>query len=158
MHAARNITLCNKDCLCLFVCPTGATNTETGQIDFDRCLNGCRLCVDACPSHAIYLVQDAYPEPEPKDPNLAKAMLSLMERKYEQERMAETIASYSDNSSAVKLAKALQHSCRIVAEDCAREADYMLPQSPAVRKLLTNLQKSSEPGIQEIIQQLLKLE
>jgi len=66
MHAARNISLCTKDCLCLFVCPTGATDTETGQIDFDRCLDGCRLCVDACPSHALYFVMDNYPEPKRK--------------------------------------------------------------------------------------------
>ncbi len=52
MHAVRNIRLCTKDCVCLFVCPTGATDTETGQIDASRCLDGCRLCVDACPSHA----------------------------------------------------------------------------------------------------------
>ena len=26
-YAVRNIRLCEKDCLCLYVCPTGATNT-----------------------------------------------------------------------------------------------------------------------------------
>ena len=35
MRAVRNIRLCTKDCLCLYVCPTGATDTETGQIDAD---------------------------------------------------------------------------------------------------------------------------
>jgi len=58
MHASRNIRLCTKDCLCLYVCPTGATDTENGQIDADKCLSGCRVCVDACPSHAISLVPD----------------------------------------------------------------------------------------------------
>ena len=33
MKAVRNIRLCTKDCMCLYVCPTGATDTENGQID-----------------------------------------------------------------------------------------------------------------------------
>jgi len=155
MHAARNITLCNKDCLCLFVCPTGATNTETGQIDFDRCRSGCRLCVDACPSGAIYLVMDEYPEPALKNGKLAEAMLSLMERKYEQEKMAESIAANTENPAAAKLAKALRYSCRIVGEDCAREADFMLPQSMKVREVLESIKKNAEPEIKEIVEKLL---
>ena len=31
-YAVRNINLCTKDCLCLFVCPTGATDTEIAQL------------------------------------------------------------------------------------------------------------------------------
>ena len=27
-YAVRNLRLCTKDCLCLYVCPTGATDTE----------------------------------------------------------------------------------------------------------------------------------
>ena len=53
MHAVRNTRLCTKDCLCLYVCPTGATDTETGQIDAAKCLDGCRACVDACPNGAL---------------------------------------------------------------------------------------------------------
>ena len=26
--AVRNLRLCTKDCLCLYVCPTGATDTR----------------------------------------------------------------------------------------------------------------------------------
>ena len=37
LRAVRNLRICSKDCLCLFVCPTGATDTETGQIDFEKC-------------------------------------------------------------------------------------------------------------------------
>lgn len=51
-HAYRNIELCTKDCLCLFVCPTGATNNETGQIDFSKCI-GCGSCANACPSEQL---------------------------------------------------------------------------------------------------------
>ena len=40
LRAVRNLRICSKDCLCLYVCPTGATDTETGQIDFEKCI-GC---------------------------------------------------------------------------------------------------------------------
>ena len=38
--AVRNIRLCSKDCLCLYVCPTGASDTENSVIDADKCI-GC---------------------------------------------------------------------------------------------------------------------
>lgn len=110
MHAARNIALCTKDCLCLFVCPTGATDTETGQIDFAKCLDGCRLCVDACPSHAIYLVYDTYAPKPAKDEKLVAALDRLLESKVKQETKASSLADTS------KLAKALALSNRILAE------------------------------------------
>ena len=44
--AVRNLRLCTKDCLCLYVCPTGATDTENSIIDVDKCL-GCGICADA---------------------------------------------------------------------------------------------------------------
>ena len=31
--AVRNLRLCTKDCLCLYVCPVGATDTENSIID-----------------------------------------------------------------------------------------------------------------------------
>ena len=53
--AVRNLRLCTKDCLCLYVCPTGATDTENSIIDGKKCL-GCGVCADACASGAISLV------------------------------------------------------------------------------------------------------
>ena len=48
--AVRNLRLCTKDCLCLYVCPTGASDTENSVIDTDKCI-GCGPC--ACrPSSA----------------------------------------------------------------------------------------------------------
>ncbi len=155
MYASRNVKLCTKDCLCLFVCPTGATDTETGQIDKNLCLDGCRLCVDACPSHAIFLVMENYPEPELKDPELEGKMLSLLEQKSKEEGIAESISLNSNNIGEQKLARALKLSCRIVAEDCAREANFMLPQSRPVRELLEQLEEEADLDIQEIIQELL---
>ena len=138
MYASRNIAKCTKDCLCLFVCPTGATDTESGQIDSSRCISGCRLCVDACPSKAIYLVMDEYPEPAPKDSKIAEKMLNLCASKYRQEKAAEAIrdaVSEKESPGLVKLTEALTRSLRIAGEDCAREAGYMIPQCEKVRLL-----------------------
>ena len=46
--AVRNLRLCTKDCLCLYVCPTGASDTEDSVIDVTRCI-GCGVCAGACP-------------------------------------------------------------------------------------------------------------
>lgn len=137
MHAARNIALCTKDCVCLFVCPTGATDTETGQIDFTKCIDGCRLCVDACPSHAIFLVYDNYAEKKAKNPNIIEALTTLLESKVHQETIARGLSSGED----AKIAKALALSNRILAEDCAREGLYMLPQNSSTRELLLSLKE-----------------
>jgi NAD-dependent dihydropyrimidine dehydrogenase PreA subunit len=137
MHAARNIALCTKDCLCLFICPTGATDTETGQIDFEKCIDGCRLCVDACPSHALYLVFDRYPEKEQKSHSLGSALASVAENKVTQEAICKALEQ--KGGPGEKLAKALAVSNRILAEDCTRESNYMLPQTEHVQVLLAEL-------------------
>ena len=139
MYAIRNIRLCTKDCACLFVCPTGATDTENGQIDKEKCLDGCRRCVDACPSHAISLVMDNYPVHPPKNPEVKKALLAFMDRKYAEELQARAIANATKGTNKARLAKALAVSLRTVAEDCAREADFLIPQGKASRKLLQSL-------------------
>ena len=51
-YAVRNLRLCTKDCLCLYVCPTGATDTENSIIDPNKCI-GCGVCAEACPSGPI---------------------------------------------------------------------------------------------------------
>ena len=154
MYASRNIRLCNKDCVCLFVCPTGATDTETGQIDRMTCVDGCRMCVDACPSHAIHLVVERYPEPTPKAPALASAMMALCERKVDQERTALAIADQAATPGAARVARALARSARILAEDCSREAGYMIPQCNATRELLGRIAAENEGSIREIAEQL----
>ncbi len=136
MHAARNLRLCTKDCVCLFICPTGATNTETGQIDFDKCLDGCRLCVDACPSGAIYLVSSTYPKPQAKSDAMADRLFALAGSKAAQEDQARSIAQKSDDPSLRQLCKVVEMSNRIIAEDLWRESGYIIAQRDAATRLL----------------------
>jgi len=154
MYASRNITLCNKDCVCLFVCPTGATDTETGQIDREACIDGCRLCVDACPSHAIYLVMEKYANPQTKAPDLSETLMEFCDRKRQEEVMALAHAAGSMEAGAGRLARAIAHSARILAEDCAREAGYMTPQGAPTRTLLTELATSGDTRAKPIIEQI----
>lgn len=143
MHAVRNIRLCTKDCLCLYVCPTGATDTETGQIDAAKCISGCRLCVDACPSHAISLVPDDYPAQQPKQNSTRHALLDLAQQKVEQEHLANTLSQTAATPEARQLAVAVSLSNRLMAEDLVREAGFMLPQSGIVQNLLQDLATQS---------------
>ena len=144
MHAVRNIALCTKDCMCLFVCPTGATDTETGQIDAAKCIDGCRLCVDACPSHDIHLTYDTYHQKPDKDGQVRDALTTVLEYKVKQEAVATALAGQGGARS--KVAKALDLSNRILGEDGASESNYMLPQSNHVRDLLATLLKNNTDG------------
>lgn len=158
MHAVRNIRLCTKDCLCLYVCPTGATDTEDGQIDKNKCISGCRACVDACPSHAISLAPEEYPEQQKKSREVDKRLNTLLESKCEQERMAYGVARSADDPIKKQLAKAIGMSCRIAAEDM-REACYMLPQSNHAKEFLQTLLSGDMPEDfpRETAEKLLKL-
>ena len=159
MHAVRNIRLCTKDCLCLYVCPTGATDTETGQIDADTCISGCRLCVDACPSHAISLVPEEFPKQQSKSDDVKKALKILSESKTKQETLAFSLKQASDDPMVQQIFKAIGMSNRIIAEDLLREAGFMLPQSDNVKELLkTLLADSRESGFpKETVKKLIEL-
>jgi len=53
----RHPDRCTHNAICIPVCPTGAwVSTPPLRFDASRCLEGCRLCLDACPSQAIYAV------------------------------------------------------------------------------------------------------
>ena len=129
-YAVRNIRLCTKDCLCLYVCPTGATNTENSIIDVEKC-SGCGACADACPSGAISLVPFAYPPQQPKPEAVAGMLKALLRSKAEQENIAAGLSG--------KLAAAIEKSNRIMSEDIIRESGYMLPQSKNAMDFLRSL-------------------
>ncbi len=159
MYAVRNIRLCTKDCLCLYVCPTGATDTETGQIDASKCLSGCRACVDACPSHAISLVPTEYPAQQEKSEQIKQIMLSLAESKTKQEKISEAIMNNTDNPIMRQFAQVLIKSNRIMAEDLLREAGFMLPQSKNVVDLLQTIKNNRQPNDFpfDVVEQLLNI-
>jgi len=144
MHAVRNIGLCTKDCLCLYVCPTGATDTEDGQIDAEKCLSGCRVCVDACLSHAITLVPEEFPKQQEKSDEIKKALGVVSKSKSEQETIAHDIAENTDNEFVKQMAKAIEMSNRIMSEDLLREAGFMLPQSDEALELVKKLSSDNK--------------
>ncbi|MDR2203520.1 MAG: 4Fe-4S ferredoxin [Nitrososphaerota archaeon] len=155
MPAYRNVRLCGKDCLCLYVCPTGATDTENSIIDVAKCIPGCMACVDACPSSAISMLPDKYPPPQIKMDTVIMAQRVLGQSKVQQEKIAETIATLSDSPVTRQFAKAIAKSNRCMAEDILREAGYMLPQSTKVRKLIEILIENAPAGFPKDAAELL---
>ena len=134
-YAVRNIRLCTKDCLCLYVCPSGATDTENSVIDTEKCI-GCGACAQACPSGAISMVPLELPPQQKHALNVLAAMKALLRSKTEQEGVAAALAG--------DLAAAFQRSNRIMAEDIVREAGYMLPQSANAISFLQSLLKEPQ--------------
>ena len=104
--AVRNVRLCEKDCLCLYVCPTGASDTENSVIDVDKCI-GCGACAEACPAGAISLVPRQYPPQQAKETEVITALRQLSGSKAEQEELSSALPG--------TLAKALERSNRIIA-------------------------------------------
>lgn len=130
-YAVRNLRLCTKDCLCLYVCPTGATDTENSIIDVSRCI-GCGACADACPSAAISMVPKVYPPQQPKADDVIEALRALIQSKVQ----AESLASQLPDALSV----AIEKSSRLMAEDLCREAGFMLPQGGNSRRFLESIQ------------------
>ena len=144
-YAVRNLRLCTKDCLCLYVCPTGATDTENSVIDPNKCL-GCGACAEACPSGAISMVPWEYPPQQPKEEEVREALRALIQSKAKQEAVAAELPD--------ALSVAAEKSNRLMAEDLCREAGFMIPQSGNTKAFLESL--LDYPGIpKDVVEDLL---
>lgn len=147
-HAYRNTKICTKDCLCLFVCPTGASNNETGQIDFSKCI-GCGACANACPSKAITMIPNEMPKQQEKNSEVINALSKVVNNKIEEIKILNNLLLKSDKKD-LPFIKALIHSNKVIIEDLMRESGYMLPQSKYTFDLLTKLSKLSDESLKDL--------
>ena len=143
--AVRNLRLCTKECLCLYVCPTGAADTENSIIDIEKC-TGCGRCAEACVSKAITLIPEEFPTPQKHDEDVLSMMNTVLSAKAQAECIASALPG--------KFARALERSNRIMAEDISREAGYMLPQGKNARKFLKELAESGNKKAEKLLKVL----
>lgn len=128
--AIRDITKCTKDCLCLYVCPTGASDTENSIIDVNKCI-GCGACAKACPSRAISMIPVQLPKEQVHDEKVINAMKVLFKSKADVSLIA--------RSKSDVISKAIYKSSHIMAEDLIRESGYMLPNGEGATKFYESL-------------------
>lgn len=126
-YAHRSIEKCTKDCLCLYVCPTGAADTENSIIDIEKCI-GCGACFKACPSKAISMIPRVLPKEQEHSTEVLNSMNNLLNSKTNQNKELPKVKN--------TLYKAIELSNSIMAQDISREAGYMLPQGDNSEKLL----------------------
>lgn len=151
LYAHRDLKLCSKDCLCLFVCPTGATNNETGQIDASKCI-GCGACANACSAKAISMIPNVMPKQQEKTDEVIKSLFQIADNKIKEINILKSILE-NTNETETKFVKTLIHSNKVIIEDLMREAGFMLPQSKNAHEFLNKINNAE---ISEIVNELLE--
>ncbi len=137
MFAVRNPELCTKDCICLYVCPTGATATEDGSIDKNKCIDGCRLCVDSCPSNAIYLLPESYPESKKLNDEFTDVFFKLSKDYAELYVTFLDLIEHHSDPNYKRIYKALLHSVKILSQDGMRACGYLKPEKKIIDTILS---------------------
>ena len=138
VYAHRDLKICSKDCLCLFVCPTGATNNETGQIDKEVCI-GCGACMKACPAHAITMLPRQLPQEQEKTEEMIEALKKVIQNKIKEVAILRQLKEKEEDKDKKKLYQALYHSNKVIIEDLYRESGYMKKKKKKAQELLSEL-------------------
>ena len=92
--------------------------------------------MDACPSHAIFLLPKNYSPQQQKSETTVEALRELAKSKAKQEKLAQDIANAATDPIVKQLASTLVRSTRILQEDLYRESGYMLPQAFITKEFL----------------------
>ena len=140
MFAVRNNRMCTKDCLCIDVCPTGATDTEDGKIDRAKCI-GCGVCAISCPAAAISMAQekDRIPQQQMNEEPFVNTLMELAASKTRQEVIVRQLVVKNHDTSLETLTKALEKSNCIMAQGVFAEAGFMVPQGKNTKNFLLSL-------------------
>ena len=145
--AVRNLRLCTKDCLCLYVCPTGASDTENSVIDTAKCV-GCGTCAAACPSGAISMVPVEYPPQQKKAGAVLAPAYALANAKARQEQAARQLAAAAESDGLYRLLTAMTRSVRLVQEDLLRGVGlYAAPERQRPRPAAGLGGQPAQPGL-----------
>ncbi|MCI5166457.1 MAG: hypothetical protein D3903_10235 [Candidatus Electrothrix sp. GM3_4] len=157
--AERDGGKCAKDCSCIYICPTGAADTEDGKIDEDKCI-GCGQCVEACLTRALSLKVTSHRKGYPAEPHKVNAvrqkMYQLAENKMQQMRVASDLHTKSTDEHEKKLLMGIERANLVMAAGFMREGGYLQPRGDNTKTLLTFLKETETD--QDVTGEIKKIE